>query len=224
MTHIDPIQYGNYYDKYRSRNPVTRWLTNGFLEGWGDLVSIVLHRGRPESLLETGCGDGFLLEYTQRRLNPSRITVGLEPGILEIRNTFGIPGTFVKVSGSIYDMPFDDDAFDIVTVPEVFEHLEDPERALREVIRVASGYVIASVPWEPVWRIMNLLRFKYVKDIGNTPGHLRHFTRRGFIDFMRQAVDISHVRTPFPWTMVLGSVRKNKHNLSVGDGKRRTLH
>lgn len=206
---VDTAHFGNYYDKYRSKNPLLRYLTNGFLKSWNELISIVLERGHPNALLETGCGDGYLLDFTQSRLKPSVIAVGLEPGLLEINKKNDMPDTFFKISGSIYDLPFHDHAFDIVTVPEVFEHLDDPERALKEVTRVASRYILASVPWEPIWRVMNVARGKYWKEWGNTPGHLQHFSRRKFVSFMQQAVDITAIRTPFPWTMVLGAIRKH---------------
>lgn len=206
-TKADTTLFGNYYDKYRSKNPISRYLTNGFLKSWNELISIVLKQGHPNALLETGCGDGYLLDFTQQRLKPSTITVGLEPGLLEISKTNDMLDTFHKINGSIHELPFSDQSFDVVSVPEVFEHLDDPERALKEVARVASRFIIASVPWEPIWRVMNMARGKYWRDWGNTPGHLQRFTRRGFISFMQQAVDIIDIRTPFPWTMVLGTIR-----------------
>ena len=37
--------------------------------------------------------------------------------------------------------------------------------------------MIITVPNEPLWRILNILRFKYLKDFGNTPGHVNHFSK-----------------------------------------------
>lgn len=51
--------------------------------------------------------------------------------------------------GTIYDLPFDDGAFDAVFSHALFEHLSDPVRALREVHRVLKtpgGVVGVSSP------------------------------------------------------------------------------
>ncbi len=160
------------------------------------------------SLLETGCGDGYLLETVRQVIQPSDITIGLEPGIIDISKTRGLTGEFHAVAGSIYQLPFEDNRFDLVIVPEVFEHLDDPESARQEVLRVARKTVIASVPWEPVWRMSNMARGKYWKHLGNTPGHLQHFSRKTFLHFMSRIIDINNILNPFPWTIVSGTVRK----------------
>ncbi len=53
-------------------------------------------------------------------------------------------------------LPFADDAFDLVLAIEVLEHVPGPDAALRELSRVCSGTLIASVPLEPIWRAGNL--------------------------------------------------------------------
>jgi hypothetical protein len=42
-----------------------------------------------------------------------------------------------------------------------------------------------------------------VRELGNTPGHRQHWSRRGFVDFLRRRVEVVAVRRPLPWTMVL---------------------
>ena len=55
---------------------------------------------------------------------------------------------------------------------------DDPERALDVLAGLARPWLIASVPREPLWRALNLARLSYVGDLGNTPGHLNHWSKR----------------------------------------------
>ena len=49
---------GNYYDKYRTKNPIARWLMQGFLSNFDALAK----RARAETVdaIEIGCGEGEL--------------------------------------------------------------------------------------------------------------------------------------------------------------------
>jgi len=101
---------------------------------------------------------------------------------------------------------FADDSFDAVICCEVLEHVEHPEKAVAELYRILhkGGVALVSVPHEPIWRMLNMARFKYVKDLGNTPGHLNHWTRGEFKKFVRQAgFSVKQDKSPFPWTMLL---------------------
>ena len=71
--------------------------------------------------------------------------------------------------------------FDLVLAIEVLEHVPDPAAALRELARVARRDVVLSVPREPIWRAANMARGKYWGDLGNTPGHIQHWSRAGFV-------------------------------------------
>ena len=104
-------------------------------------------------------------------------------------------------------LPFADDTFELVLAIEVLEHVPGPDAALRELSRVCSGRLIASVPFEPIWRAGNLLRRRYVRQLGNTPGHVNHWTRRGFSRFVGGRFDVEQVKSPLPWTMVRATVR-----------------
>jgi hypothetical protein len=85
----------------------------------------------------------------------------------------------------------------------VLEHLEDPDRALEVLAGLAKPWLIASVPREPLWRGLNLARLSYVGQFGNTPGHLNHWSRRGFVRFLTSSFEVIELRSPTPWTMAL---------------------
>jgi ubiquinone/menaquinone biosynthesis C-methylase UbiE len=192
---------GNAYDKYATRNPIARWLVRGFLSAVTELYT----RARPRTVLEVGCGEGLLAQHLvtsaprPERFVASDVDVGrviddLDP-LVEVQ------------TASIYELPFADDAFDLVVCCEVLEHLERPAVGLAEVARVAAGHVLLSTPWEPVWRALNLARGKYVRDLGNTPGHIQHFSRRDLIRLASTRLSVVDRRTPLPWTILLGEPR-----------------
>jgi hypothetical protein len=104
-------------------------------------------------------------------------------------------------------MPADDSA-PLVLCCEVLEHLEFPERAVNVLADIADPYLIASVPREPLWRILNMLRGSYIKDFGNTPGHLNHWSRDGFLRILKKRFEILEIKSPLPWTMALCRAKK----------------
>ena len=63
------------------------------------------------------------------------------------------------------------------------------------------------MPREPLWRGLNMARGAYWKDLGNTPGHVNHWSKRSFVALLvapRRGVE---ARSPFPWTMLLVRLR-----------------
>jgi len=106
-------------------------------------------------------------------------------------------------TGRAEQLPFDENEFDLVCAIETLEHVADPERSVAELVRVARRYVLASVPREPLWRALNLARGAYVRQLGNTPGHLNHWSRSSFERLLARHGEVAEVRSPLPWTMVL---------------------
>jgi SAM-dependent methyltransferase len=100
-------------------------------------------------------------------------------------------------------LSFADNEFDTATAIEVLEHVPEPERTVAEMARVAERWLLVSVPREPVWRMTNMARGAYLKDLGNTPGHLNHWSKRSFISLLSRYGKVEQVRSPFPWTMLL---------------------
>jgi 2-polyprenyl-3-methyl-5-hydroxy-6-metoxy-1,4-benzoquinol methylase len=101
------------------------------------------------------------------------------------------------------NLSFADGEFDMATAIEVLEHVPDPERTVSEMARVAKRWVLVSVPREPLWRGLNMARGAYLKDLGNTPGHVNHWSKRSFVAMLSRHGTVQEVRSPFPWTMVL---------------------
>jgi SAM-dependent methyltransferase len=189
------VPTGNVVHKEATKNPIERRMVDGFAAALQQALPPTAAR-----ILEVGCGEGRQLTAVGTRY-PGAELVGLDLPDVELEEHWDdVPSEMVQ--GSALALPFADDSFDLVMAIEVLEHLPSPELALREIARVASGVVVLSVPWEPVWRLGNLARGRYVTTFGNTPGHIQHFTRRGFARAVGRHLRVEAVLRPVPWTMV----------------------
>jgi 2-polyprenyl-3-methyl-5-hydroxy-6-metoxy-1,4-benzoquinol methylase len=194
------VPTGNTFDKYGSRNPVVRRLMTGFEQALAGLFD----RARPESVLDVGCGEGVLtLEWAQALGERPVVGLDLPDPKLEAEWQRRARPNLSFVTGRAEKLPFGDSEFDLVAAIETLEHVEDPAMTLDEMARVANRHLLVSVPREPLWRGLNLARGAYVRDLGNTPGHVNHWSRRGFERLLSGYGEVTEVRTPFPWTMAL---------------------
>lgn len=200
------VEVGNAFDKYGSRNPIVRALMHRFHAALDDFV----RRAGPRTIHEVGCGEGFWVITWQKAGLDARGS-DFSSQVIDIardnaRNA-GVSGERFAAR-SVYELERERDGADLIVCCEVLEHLERPEDGLRALQQIAKDYVILSVPREPIWRALNLARGRYVGQLGNTPGHLNHWSRHGFIALVSQYFDVLAVRTPLPWTMLLCRVRR----------------
>lgn len=202
----DGVVVGNVFDKYGSRNPVVRWMMHGFESQLSRFVAAA----SPRSIHEVGCGEGYwVLRWLQQgiaargcdfssqviataRANAARL--GIDDSVFAVR--------------SIYQLDAAQDRADLVVCCEVLEHLTDPENALATLQRVVHKDLILSVPREPLWRALNLARGKYVRHAGNTPGHLQHWSRQGFVELVGRYFAVVETSSPLPWTMLHCKARR----------------
>ncbi len=197
------VPTGNTFDKYGSTNPVVRRLMSGFERALDELFE----SAAPGSVLDVGCGEGVLTAEWAERLDHGRV-VGIDLEDPKLRAEWAQRRRsnleFLAMDGE--QLEFDDGEFDLVAATEVLEHVPDPARVLAEMARVARRALIVSVPHEPLWRALNVARGAYLRELGNTPGHLNHWTRRSFVSLAGRYGKVVQVRAPFPWTMLLVSV------------------
>ncbi len=191
---------GNVYDKYGTRNPIARALMRGFT---GAVTDLYLGTGA-RSVLEVGCGEGRLAHHLIQAARPARF----EACDVELRPAPDLDPQIALREASIYALPYPSASFDLVICCEVLEHLGDPAAGLAELARVSRRHVLLSTPWEPVWRALNLARGHYLRDLGNTPGHVQHFSRRAIRELAARHLRVLELRRPLPWTVILGEVRR----------------
>jgi SAM-dependent methyltransferase len=207
------VPTGNTYDKYRSKNPIERRLMRGFFAALSD----ALPREQPATVLEVGVGEGEISAKLRSRYPGSHI-VGIDLHDESLAAEWQMRG-FVGVYADIARLPFPPMTFDLVMAIEVLEHVDDPAAALAELVRVSRGRLVLSVPREPIWRVANMARGKYLADLGNTPGHVQHWSRRSFAALVGSQLEVVSVSTPFPWTMIEArphGIRPNGSGPSTG--------
>ena len=191
---------GNVYDKYATSNPVARRLMARFLS---DLDGLVDRTGARE-VHEVGCGEGELAIRLARRGLRARGTDAFPQVLEEARRRAGTAGVEIDFEATpVERLVPGRDAAELIVCCEVLEHLDDPAQALEVLAGLARPWLIASVPREPLWRALNLARLSYVGQLGNTPGHLNHWSKRGFVRFLTSRFEVIEVRSPTPWTMAL---------------------
>ena len=194
---------GNTYDKYGSSNPVVKRLMAGFE---GALEELFL-KASPTSLLDVGCGEGVLTHKWAQRIDGRVVGIDLDdPQLHDEWKGRQAPNLEYMVMKA-ENLPFGDREFDVATAIEVLEHVPDPEHTVSEMARVASGHLLVSVPREPLWRGLNMARGAYLRDLGNTPGHLNHWSKRAFVQLLERYGTVEEARSPFPWTMLLVRVK-----------------
>lgn len=188
---------GNVYDKYHSKNPIARYLMNNFLKTFDSHFG----KTKPLKCLEVGCGEGHLLSHIHQS-SPATYLDGIDfsQKIIDCARANN-PDIFFK-QADILDLPYESEEFDLVVTCEVLEHIDAYAQALSEIRRVGNKRFIFSVPQEPVWRFLNIARLKYIGQLGNTPGHLNHWSKKAFLKLIEEYFKIETELSPFPWTMV----------------------
>jgi 2-polyprenyl-3-methyl-5-hydroxy-6-metoxy-1,4-benzoquinol methylase len=189
---------GNYYDKYGSSNIIIKKIMNNFFKN----ISILITSIKYNNVFDVGCGEGYVTNYISKLSTNIKIEgIDISERVIEkARDSF--PHIDFSV-GSILSIDQPSNSYDLVVACEVLEHLEDPKLALQEVFRISSKYVFISVPNEPIWRISNFLRGKYITNWGNTPGHIQHWSKKDIISLVQNYGRVIKVCNPFPWTMLI---------------------
>jgi SAM-dependent methyltransferase len=197
---------GNNFNKFEATGAQGR-----MVDEFNARVVEALHNIPGVRVLDAGCGEGQMIHHIVER-NSDLVAVGIDADAPELKaywERFEGPRLRFQVA-DVCALPFEDNSFDIVTALEVLEHLENPHLALREIRRVCRGTLIATVPWEPIWRVGNMAQRRYFMHLGNTPGHIQHWTRRGFGRLLAPHGRIEHLERCAVWS--LAQVRLSDRN------------
>lgn len=177
--HADAYTSANHH-KYVGGGPLYHF----FLGRFHRCLDAMVAATRPRTLLDAGCGEGFIAHYLKQR-HPGWQITGCDVSAPAIRYARQHASTAADFQvGSLYDLPLAADAFDTVLCSEVLEHLEHPDQAVAELKRVARRFVVVTVPREPYFRALSALG--QVLGRSPDPGHVNFWTARGFETFMEE--------------------------------------
>jgi len=185
--------------KHTNRNPLQQLLIKNF---FSSLISLVKPL-RIESILDAGCGEGFTMDKLSRQKLVKKIE-GIEYSkeVVSLGKDM-FPDLNIK-QADIYDLPYKNGSFDLIICTEVLEHLDNPQKALEEMLRATKRYLILSVPNEPFFMLSNFLRGKNLSRWGNDMDHVNHWGRFSFKSFLKKnEIKIMQMKFPFPWIIVL---------------------
>lgn len=198
---------GNYYNKYESKNPIERLLVSGFEKNIFSLIDEI----QPKNIFEIGCGEGYWLKALALRginvggfdLSDECVKIAKQMSI-SLNSNHLSEKNIEKYSAEDFDYTSIKKA-DLVLMLEVLEHTNHPTLILEKIASdlPANKTIIFSVPREPIWRLLNMLRFKYVADLGNTPGHFQHWSSESITKLISKYFTVKKVYRPLPWTIVV---------------------
>jgi len=192
--------------KYNSCNPLKRYL----IEAFDCQIAELVQKIAPKTISEIGCGEGHVSQILLNSCPDAHIKcTDISDAILDIARANCASSRISFYNRSIYDLSEKVDSAELVVCCEVLEHLENPYQALGQLANVASPYCLMSVPREPIFRTLNFLRGANIQYFGNDPGHVQHWARKSFLEFVSSEFEILEVRSPLPWTVVLGKTRRN---------------
>lgn len=193
------IPVGNYENKYASTNPIAKFLMSNFIGAVKSLA--LLRKDEIGSINEIGCGEGFVTHEIRGLGITDRIKgCDFSSTIIDVaKQQHPDMHFYVK---SIYDIKPEQDGADLVICCEVLEHLELPGAALEKLRACTGKYCILSVPNEPLWRVLNMARGKYLDAWGNTPGHINHWSSGAFRKLVSPYFTVLETRRVLPWTIL----------------------
>ncbi|MBN1122374.1 MAG: class I SAM-dependent methyltransferase [Anaerolineae bacterium] len=190
-----------------------KMLLKGFFAGISKAVTF-MDLKEDAQLLEVGCGSG------QGSLQIMKMLVGQQTlQISDINKEFVIKlqaSNFpLRVTQeSVYDLKRAGGEFDCIFLLEVLEHLDNYEKALSELVRVSKKYIVISVPNEPLWRILNMMRGKYLRGFGNTPTHVNHWSPPALKKLVSQYAEVQKIYLPIPWIILVARLYQDQTSVS----------
>jgi SAM-dependent methyltransferase len=147
------------YELQTHRAEDRHWWYRGRRRVIRGVIAELPHSDGQMRVLDAGCGSGRnmvelqgLGQVTGVELSSTSVRLARARGVGEV------------IQGSVLEMPFADDSFDLAVCLDVIEHLQDDLAALRELRRVIApgGFLLVTVPaYQSLWSGHDTLNHHY---------------------------------------------------------------
>jgi SAM-dependent methyltransferase len=140
---------GDLYTPGHSAN-ATAFMAARSFSSHGEFIRPYLKPGM--TVLDCGCGPGAISVGLAEAVGPAGHVTGMDFGEsqIQIANARATPNNLTFRVASVYELPFEDGAFDLVFSHALFEHLADPIRGVAEIRRVLRPRGVAGL-CSPDW-------------------------------------------------------------------------
>jgi len=194
--------------KYNNRNPIHRLALGRFF----DRIAAELDTLQPPSVLEFGCGEGLFLKEVQQRGVRFEDYVGLDLRDDALATARSLHPRRRFENAELFRWKAPEEGFDLVIASQVLEHIPDPDPTLARLVEMCSGQLLLTVPLEPWFRILNFVRGRDLRRLGNHPEHVNLWTFSRFRSFVADHAEVVRAYRVFPFTVVIAKPKSlNAH-------------
>ena len=145
-----------------------------------------------EKLLDVGCGTAYLIEMLSQRYPAKYTGLDLSSEMIRQAEDKKIEGAKFVI-GRSDELPFEDDAFDIVTCSQSFHHYPDTDKAMKEVLRVLKpgGIYILSDTGVGFFKMLGVMVDNFIyTHFGNTGDCNVSYLEKSIRDLKRNGFEI----------------------------------
>ena len=100
-----------------------------------------------DNVLDLGCGPAYMLKLLTQKYKIKAFALDYIKTFLRYaKEEMGIPAEFKLCN--LYETGYEDNFFDWIICTQVFEHLEEPQKAIKEMLRISKigGKILLTIP------------------------------------------------------------------------------
>jgi SAM-dependent methyltransferase len=186
--------------KYLTRNSLKRKLIENFIS---ELLLYVTSL-KPRTLVDVGCGEGVISHYVNKR-NPRATLIGVDVSSQALSIARELTrGSANLILADACHLPLR--RADTVMAVELLEHLPNPKVAVDEMARVAD-HMLITVPHTALFRLVNLLSLKNVRNLGDDPDHKGAYNQKKLKGLLA-SLEVLTLKKVGVWLLALARVRE----------------